>query len=190
MAKQKGKTKNKKWIWWVVCLVLLVIVGAGTFVVWKTIFKERDEGQQNIVTEEAESQIEKKISGNGGVIRDEADEESGGKKVVQYEGEDPNNSEKLTGVVTYTGRIGGEGSDIQILTNIDQFLSGGTCEITISQNGKTVYSGNSGIQPGVSTSSCDGFVVPGSAIGNGAAQININLSSGDRTGTITTEVTL
>lgn len=187
--KQRKQKKTKKWIGWLILLVLLIIAMVATFLVWNANFK-RDESGKTIeekTTEEVETG-----EGNGEKVEtdtvvDEDDYETGGKKVVQYEGENPNKAAELSGVVTYAGVVG---ENLMIRTNIDQFLGEGTCSLTISRDGATIYSETVAIVAEASTSTCQGFDVPLAALGNGAAQININLSSGGKTGALTSEVNL
>ena len=182
MANKQRKTK--KWIYWILLLILLIIVMVVTFLVWNTQFKRDETGK---VIEEKREEIEVVEENTAKVEGNEEDDETGGKKITQYEGSDPNKAEELSGVITYAGLVG---DNLMIRTSIDQFLGEGECVLTISQNGTTVYNEAAAIVAEASTSSCQGFDVPVAAIGNGAAQININLSSGGKTGTLTTEVNL
>lgn len=189
MDKKNSKQKRIRGVvLWLVCLVLLILAGAGTFVVLNTYFKKdktiietsEDLGEEN---EEIEAVEEVKID----EISEGVDETNGGKKVTQYEGADPNKSEELTGVITYAGAVG---ENLMIRTNIDQYLGEGTCELAILQNGNIIYSATVEIAAEASTSSCQGFDVPLAGLGNGNYQINIKLSSGGKVGTINGEANL
>ncbi len=190
--KQKSKNKSRKWVYWVVCLALLVVAG-GTAYVLCDAFWERDtsEQKQDVLDGGTDEEKEQTLEGIEGIEDDEnkesGDSEEPPKKVTQYEGEDPNKAGELTGTITYAGVAEG---NLMIRTNIDQFLGEGDCELVIQRGGVTVYSATSGIAAGASTSACEGFDVPVATVGSGAAQIVINLSSGDKTGILTTEVEL
>ncbi len=108
------------------------------------------------------------------------------KTPTQNDGEDPNISASLTGSLT---SINVSGSSLVLRVNIDQYLSSGTCSLTLS-SGSSVVEKSAAILPTVATSSCEGFDVPLSELGSGAWKIEINLTSGDRVGKITGSVDL
>lgn len=108
------------------------------------------------------------------------------KKVINYEGEDPNNSDSLTGTISYAGV---SGNNYSIRVNINQFLSSGTCTLKFTGNGNT-HEESANIISAASTSTCEGFDIPLKALGQGTYTIEITLSSGGKVGTITSEVTL
>lgn len=105
----------------------------------------------------------------------------------QYSGDDANSYTSLTGSVTYAA-VSGE--KLMIRVNIDQYLSSGTCELTLTGSGATVTS-LTNIVPEASTSSCEGFDVPLADLPpSGLLNIRIALTSGDRSGVINSEVSL
>lgn len=103
-----------------------------------------------------------------------------------YEGENVNNSESLTGVVSHKSVTG---SNLIIRTTINQTLSSGECKLTLV-NGQKTITRTSDIAQNPSSSSCEGFDVPTSELGNGTWSISITITSGDRTGTIIDNVSL
>ena len=109
------------------------------------------------------------------------------KKVKQYEGEDPNKAEELSGAITYAGVNNGR---LMIGMNIDQYLGDGKCELSLIRDGKVIYSADSKIMAEVSTSTCDGYSVPVNSLGSGNTEIVIKLYSGEKNGTIRGEVKL
>lgn len=106
-------------------------------------------------------------------------------KAPQYEGESPNKSENLTGLITYADVIDDE---LTIRVNIDQFLQSGSCNLTMSRNGVTYYSQSVGIQESVTTSTCDGYKIPVSELSKGDFQVEIDLESEEKSGKITGRV--
>lgn len=114
-----------------------------------------------------------------------ADNKEVEEKVPQYDGESPNKSDNLTGLVTYAD-VSGE--DLIVRVNIDQFLQEGTCDLRIVRNGVDLYSESVDIQESVTTSTCDGFKIPVSELPKGELQIEISLLSGDRNGKISGRV--
>ena len=113
-------------------------------------------------------------------------EEVDPKAQVQNEGENPNNSETLTGVLTRSDIIGDK---LIIRVNIDQYLSGGVCELSLTSSARS-YSDTANIVDSASTSTCEGFDVPTSKLAAGNWTISIKLTSGDKEGTISGKVSI
>lgn len=180
---QKRKNKGKKWLFMALLLVLFVAAGTGAFVLGKTFFKDsggvlepKTEDGQDVADEEFEE-----VEVDEMELADEADLAVPEEKVKQYEGENPNASGELTGVVTRAER---DGTNLKILTNIDQTLNGGACELILSRGDEVISKYSARILLDVTTSRCDDFIVPVSELGSGDIDITINLSSGGKFGTI------
>ena len=114
-------------------------------------------------------------------------------KVSQYEGEDPNLLDELTGRVAYKG-VNRE-PNYQTLTvsaSIDQYLhSDGTCTLSLKNaSNLEVYSASLPAQPDVTTSACGPFEIPIADFSPGAYQIEITVSGDNKTGLITDAVQL
>lgn len=114
-------------------------------------------------------------------------------KVSQYEGEDPNRLDELTGRVAYKG-VNRE-PNYQTLTvsvSIDQYLhSNGTCTLSLKNTSNAeVYSAALFAQPDVTTSACGPFEIPIADFSPGVYQIEITVSGDDKTGLITDAVQL
>ena len=174
---QKQK-KNKKWLFWVIIVLLFVVAAVVCYFVWNGYFKKKEEikpaEEQSLVEKKKESEVKEAQ----GVIEKEK------KKVVQYEGEDPNEGGDLTGVVTYAGVNGG---NLMIRVNIDQYLNGGSCELSLMQD-SVVYSDTVNIVSSAATATCEGFNVPINGLEKGNYKIVIKISSGGKVGTINGEV--
>ena len=181
----RRQRKNRKWIIGGLILALLVITGVGAAVIWNN---EHQSAEQADEAKKADAEETKNTE-----KRDEETEEEYServaeqKKVKQYEGEDPNKAEELTGAITYAGVSNGT---LMIAMNIDQFLGEGKCALSLVRNGNEIYSANADIVAEVSTSTCDSFNVPVGSLGGGATDIIIKLSSGGKTGTIRGEVNI
>lgn len=176
---QKRKKSNKKWIFWVLMVVLFVVAAAVCYLVWNSYFRDKEEDKP---VEEEQSLVEEDKKDEDG------SEETVGvvekKKVVLYEGEDPNEKQELTGVVTHAGV---NGDNLMIRVNIDQYLDSGVCELSLVQGG-VVYSDMANIIGSAMTATCEGFNVPVSRLSGGNYGIVIKISSGDKSGTINGEV--
>ncbi len=186
---QRRRNKNK-WLWWGCGLVFVVIVIAivvGVVIIQKG--SDGDEGESNNTSEAERVKVEENDeSWSAEVVPDEdvINEQGEKQKVVQYEGGDPNNSDELTGVVTYAGVVDGV---LVIRTSIDQYLTDGTCELVLKRGGSVIYSDEANIVGDVSTAICQGFDVPAAAgLGSGSVEINIDLNAAGRTGVIRGEV--
>ena len=170
MAQKRKQKRNKsrKWLYWMVMILLFVGAAAVCYFVWDAYFRVKDDVGDN-GSNKNEMVAE---------VKDEADEKE---KIVQYEGDDPNEAEELTGAVTYAGV---SGDVLMIRTNIDQYLSDGKCELTLTRGGATIYNSIANIISSVATSTCDGFDVPVAELGGGEVDININLSADGRVGSL------
>ena len=178
---QKRKQK-KKWLWWGVGAVLLVVIGVGGFLIFKNNAGEKTDETETSETEE--QKITEPEQAETGELSEGVTEKA---KVVQYEGEDPNEAEDLSGVVTYAAV---SGSNLVIRVSIDQYLSEGSCELTLRRGGVTIYNSIASIVGNASTSTCEGFDVPTGELGGGNVEIVINLSAGGRNGVISGEASI
>lgn len=177
--KQKRK-KSKRWIYWIIFVVLFVGAAVVCYFVWDAYFKIKDGGSSSGNNSKVE-ETDKKDKQEQTEINNKEEEIIEKEKVVQYEGSDPNEAEELTGAVTYAGV---SGDMLVVRTNIDQFLTVGECELTLERGGEIIYNNVVNIVSSVSTSSCDGFEVPVDEIGGGEIDIYINLTSEGRMGTL------
>ena len=108
------------------------------------------------------------------------------KKQTQNEGSDPNSSKTLTGALT---RADVTNNKLIIRVNIDQYLSGGSCALTLTSGSKT-YTDVANITDAASTSTCAGFDIPVEKLSSGSWSISIKITSGDKEGTISGKVTV
>ena len=176
MAQRK---RNRKWLWIIIGVVVVVLVIVG-IVIGLTQNNSQNNEEKKVETNSEQGEVKKETKQTEATTEEEPP-----KKVVQYTGEDPNKSDDLTGVITYAGVNNGT---LTIRTNIDQYLSEGTCELILERDSATIYNSRVDIWADVSTSTCKGYDVPVSELGGGNVQIIINLTSSDRTGVIRGEV--
>ena len=184
MAKKKQK-KTKKIIYWLFMLILLIAAAGVTYLVWDSYFNDQKndtETSSESSNEEEERKPEKeKVEVE---LKSEAPEKE---KVVQYDGEDPNTAQGLSGAIT---RASVTGSKFVLRVNIDQYLTEGTCELTIKRNGATIYNSIASIIGNASTATCEGFDIPVNQLGGGPVEININLSADGKGGVIRGEANI
>lgn len=112
--------------------------------------------------------------------------ENGKDTPKQYEGDSPNTSNSLTGVINYKSVVDG---NLTLRITIDQSLASGTCSLKLISSGKTV-SRSASVVSNPSSSTCEGFSVPVSELSDGQWSIEITVTSGDRTGTFKDKVTI
>lgn len=157
------------------------------FLVWDNYFNDKKEDKQE---EQTAEQVEKKESvekaENADDGKDEAEKAVEQKKVAQYDGDDPNAAEELSGVVTYAGVNNGV---LMVRVNIDQYLDSGKCELSLVQGGGVAYSSTAEVVGGASTASCAGFDVPVTGLGGGY-EVLIKVESGAKKGTIKGEASV
>ncbi|MBR2994473.1 hypothetical protein IKF32_00950 [Candidatus Saccharibacteria bacterium] len=177
----KKHKKNKKWLYPMLILVLFVIAAIVVFLVWDSYFRDKKESEPKI-DETDQVMIDSNI--NDETIDDEEIVDK--PKTEQYDGDDPNEMDELTGAITFAGAADDK---LMIRANIDQYLESGTCELALFKDNVTIYNSVANIVGNVSTSTCEGFDVSvGELQGSGQMIIKIKLDSGERTGTIWGEV--
>lgn len=182
MAQKRKRKKTRNPIFWIVVLILLFVASVIVYLVWdnyNNIVEEIDEPE---ALEQVEEDLEAKQET---MIVDEEDES--GKKVKQYEGDNPNKAEELSGAVTYAGVIEGK---LMIRVNIDQYLGSGSCELRVLNGDTVIYNETANIVSSASTATCEGFDVSASRFDGGNYTIMIELESGDKTGSIRGEVSI
>lgn len=178
MTKRQKKPKSLK------TLILLLLFAAACFGVYFALdyFSPHKDGEEVPSTETPvatnDDQPTATTEDTPAVVKD---------PIPQYDGEDPNESTALTGVITYAGA---NGNQFMIRVNIDQYLSSGTCNLILSQNGAAVYGDSAAIIDAASTSTCEGFNIATAELSSGHYDITINLTADGKTGTITGEADL
>ncbi len=162
-------------------LVVLIVAVVATLVIFMSINH----------AQEALPEPEKPATPSSVVTQPDEKEEQPAEpedKVSQYEGENPNLLDELTGRVAYKG-VNRE-PNYQTLTvsaSIDQYLhADGTCTLSLKNASNIeVYSAVLPAQPDVTTSACGPFEIPIAAFEPGAYQIEITVSGDSKAGLIT-----
>ena len=175
---QKQK-KNKKWNLWLILVILFVVAVVVVYFIWNSSFK----GEEDELEPSDNTWIENK-NDDGGDSESEIVEKP---KVVQYDGDDPNTLDELSGVVTYAGVVEDK---LMIRINIDQYLEVGECTLILTRNGENIYSSSTGIVSNVTIATCEGFDVPVAGLGQGNMEIEINITSNGKSGLIRSEVSI
>lgn len=157
------------------------------YLVWDNYFRKKDDGGEAPKTSETIERTEdkKEETKENNATAEESGEDEDEKKVKQYDGEDPNKAEELSGVVTYAGVLNNK---LTIRVNIDQYLGEGKCELNLTKDGNTVRAETSGIVSAATTATCEGFDVPVNGLEAGEYNIIVKLDAGGKVGTINGKV--
>ena len=177
----KKHKKNKKRFYPVMILVLFVVAAVVVFLVWDGYFRDKESGETG---QETYEQVEIETVADDEELDDTETVDK--PKIEQYDGEDPNEMDELTGVITFAGVFGDK---LTIRVNVDQYLENGACELLLLKENDTIYNSVANIVGNASTSTCEGFDIPVSELEeSGQMTIKIKLDSGERTGVIIGEV--
>lgn len=181
------KRKRKNWLKRVMIIIVLAALVVGGFFVMKNWPKEEAVDSKDKIEQQAEKIEEKKAEKEEDKAEDTAEIEVEKKKVEQFEGENPNEKTELTGVMTYAGVNDGK---LMVRVNIDQYLSGGECELSLYRDGERIYTETAEVIDSAATATCKGFNVATAELGGGKINIKILVTSGEKTGIIEGEVNL
>ena len=187
---KKYKTRNNNRLGIIIgCLLGVCVIGG---IVTTVFFPNKNNDETNnepTASPESTSEVVLSPTISPEQTTGDADSETDGNKKTptKYEGDDPNASANLTGSITSAEVIDGM---LNIYVNIDQYLSDGTCSLTMT-SGSLSYTASARLFADVSTSSCEGFSVPVDKL-SGATNwnISIDLVSGDKSGVITGETSI
>lgn len=186
MAKINKKNRRRRTHHPVVTVVvILFLIGVLIFVSKLLVNRTADDAEDNKKSNPETSQNKK--AEKTPTEDNSPSDDNEHKTPIQNDGEDPNIKDSLTGVLTMADILDGV---LRIRVNIDQYLSSGTCKLTLySESGKT-FTVDAAIIPSASTSTCEGFDISTSNLSSGHWYISIDLESSDKTGIITGETNL
>lgn len=184
------KTNKKPIIAACIIVVLGVVLACGYFWLHKSQPQEHSSKPADQTTKQNSDHNKSDTSTSSGTTSSRANHtqpesrEKEKEAQPQYEGEDINSSDSLSGVITYSAVVG---QNLVIRTSINQSLSIGTCQLTLSSSSKNITK-SSNIVPNPSSSTCEGFDIPVSEIGSGSWNISIAISSGSQSGKLSGNV--
>ena len=178
MAKRRN---YRKLVWWGIAVILVVLIVVGIVIAVNS-----NSNNEGVKTEEPEKVNQESVNTEDSV-EETTEEIDDYKKIIQYEGDDPNKAEELSGVVTYANANGGV---LIIRTSIDQYLTEGTCDLTLGRSGDIIYSDTTNIVGDASTATCQGFDVATAGLGEGNIEITINLNANGKSGVIRGEASI
>jgi hypothetical protein len=181
------RKRNKKWIFKLLFFILLVVACLVIYFVWDGYFRDKGD-QETRGSDNDYAQVEEK-NDEGNTKNDDAEQKESEnevdpayeEKAIQYDGESPNESDVLTGAISYSSV---NGNNYSIRVSIDQYLEEGVCELVLVQGGGVVYQETVDIMGDATTSTCKGFDVPMANLSSGEVQFTVYFSSGDRVGEV------
>ena len=177
-----AKEKNHHFFLFFVLFLIVCAVVVLCLIFFKPLSNKNNDGKTAETSKTTEDKAEKKAE------QPETKEEETKKESIreteksnpQYEGEDPNSYETLSGIINYVGLSDG---NIVVSVAIDQAVSG-SCNFTLTTpSGKTI-SGAGELTPGPATSFCE-LSTPASE--NGTWKISVETISSSKRGTLTSE---
>ena len=175
------RRRSFRWVKWLLFLALIIAAVVVVVLVKNNLDQKTEKGgQQSADVNEPKEKIDNNSDGNEEAPKQE-------EKVPQYDGDSPNKSETLTGLMSYADVVNDE---LVIRVSIDQFLQSGNCNLVMTRNGVTYYTQSVGIVESVTTSTCDGFKIPVGELPKGDLQVEIDLESDGKSGKITGRVRL
>ena len=181
--------KKINWIKTVLVVILVVAAGVICFFVWKTYFSDEStvnkKDNESAVIDDKDDKKEEKEGEKKEEISPKKEEEK--EKVPQYDGDDPNEKDELTGAITYAGVLN---QNLVIRVNIDQYVANGTCTLALRRGGMTIYSTEAAIIDSASTSTCEGFDVSLKGLDPGPTVIIVYIYGDGKSGELTGEIEL
>lgn len=174
---------------WVLALVIIIIIIAIVAVIVYLVKPHSDspESSDSTTSQQPDTPSDSKTPDDDSTSPETPD--SPENKVQQYEGEDPNDLDELTGVVI-SKYI--ENGVLTVMATINQYLhQTGTCTITLTgQNSHDSYIASSDAHADITTSYCENFEIPVSTLTSDTYDIEIKLTGDGKIGTIRDEVKL
>lgn len=181
--------KKTNWIKIILILALIIAAGVICFFVWKAYFSgdpagNKKDDESAAIDDKSDKKEEKKEEEKEETEPEKKDEKE---KVPQYDGDDPNEKDQLTGAITYAGVLN---QNLVIRVNIDQYVANGKCTLALRREGATIYSAEAPIVDSASTSTCEGFDISVKALDPGPTNIIIYINGDGKTGELTKEINL
>ena len=196
MAKQatRKQRKNKAPIFIIFFFILAIITTIIVLKIFKVIDQKGKPSSNSESTEIVHQKTDQPSTNNENQpihtedgTKEYAEAGRSPKTPEQYEGQDVNQLNKLTGTITYSEK---SGDKYRIRVNINQFLKlPGTCKLTVTSASTVVYTQTVSIISNPSSGSCEGFDIPLSSIPSGDLNIKIEVNANQKTGLIEGRIT-
>lgn len=171
-SRKPSKTPSKKLILVLGIVILGLVVGGVLY------YKQR---QNNRVPVTETPGSDTPLTRDGGT-------DGSDKTPQQFEDSEITTSPSLDGIINYKSVSNGV---LIIRATINQSINTGTCALTLTRSSdKKQVSKSAEIVPNPSSATCKGFDIPVSELGSGKWNIVIEVTDGDKTGTISGDITI
>lgn len=173
-------------------LAVLVCLGVGLAAHSMKLWPFSSKGHQGSDTVNY-SPPTKEQSSAAGVDKQKSDESEGSDRPANStpQSQAPTGSESNKASVNMTiSALNQVSTTLYIRTLIQTLSSGGTCSLTIAGPNATSYTAQANTQAGPSTSTCQGFNVPTSALPPGLWHITVSFESSDTQATASRDITI
>ena len=172
------RKRDKKWLIIIILIAVLIVGIVSTIIILNATKPKSTENSDSntsstpVASENTSSDVSAPVTTN----------EGDNKTPAQYEGENPNNYDILTGIITYTGITNDK---LVISAALDQFVTG-DCKFEIYNQDQLIFTGHNKIMAGPSSSFCN-YSADIPAQGKYNLKV-IPTSDNNKTGVITGEV--
>lgn len=157
---------------------IIIVLGGGAFAFHSLNDRPRKISEQNTSVENNEAPYDTTQPSDSNSMTTDGENHT----PTQYEGESPNKSSSLTGVINYKSVAD---TTLTIRITIDQTINEGSCRLVLTRasDNKSVTK-DATIFQNPSSSSCEGFDIQTAELGGGRWSIEVQLSDGTKTGII------
>ncbi len=172
-------------------LALLIVVAVAVFFVVKALTSQPESDQrpsEDTSLSEEEDDSDLPVSGDTPATSDAEESDDWEPKIKQYEGEDSNKAEELSGVINYVDVD--DNRNVTIYSSINQLVDGGTCTLNLKKGNNVVFSTKVATRIEVATSACEPIVFSATQIPSGTYEIELQILGGNKKGIINSEVNL
>lgn len=174
---------------WVMALFIIILIVIVAMVVVFCFKPQSNSSDPQTPTASDQTTTTEESKGNSGGDSTTAIPAPEPEKTTQYEGEDPNTLESLTGSIM---RKGIDEGNLVIVAMIDQYLNApGNCVLVLSgESTGTRIETSTVATADVSTSICGEFIIDAAKLPSDLYKIEIQISGDNKTGVIRDEVRL
>jgi len=166
----------------ILCLIMIIAIAVAVVLAVKLVSGDKEQTGET-TTKEPESGLVYRESDDEDEENDLPPEDQ--KVITQYEGGNPNELDHLTGLITYTEI---KDDSLIAMVSIDQYLSSGICMASLKSGDQAVISVEQAIEADASTSHCGPIGISLANVSGGKYQLEVVISSGGKTGVVTSNV--
>ncbi len=188
--RRSSRRTRSRLSFFLICLLILVALGVVLFIALKsTQSTPAPEPTTPDTTQDNSTDAPEPTDEETSSEPSSSESESPNNTPSQFEGENPNRLEALTGSIAYKDV---NGTTLEIAAIINQYLEApGTCALNLyNSTNESVLSAEMDARADITTSVCDTFLLSVANLPAGNYTIKIQLSGDNKTGEIIDEVTI